>query len=139
MSKYTPACKPSFTVFLLLLITGCTTTTLWSGNTSKEYIKIIPKYKTDDVELALKETNRKYYCEELYASTYPNNKICFMEKQEALKLKEKIIATPEALATDVAASATITFNFFGYIILGEKMSSEKRRVQQKQAENPNSH
>jgi len=100
----------------LLLTTSCATTELWSGNSKDEYIKLLPKEESEDVELALKGSGKEYYCKDLYYSTHKNNKICYMKISEAKKskdLKVKFLKTPEAVVTDVGN----TIFFVGYAIV----------------------
>ena len=88
---------------VVLLISGCETTKLWNGSSDDEYIKVVPRSTNEDVEYALKERDRKYYCQALYASTYPNDKVCYAKMTNEDKVKNiqiKLLKTPEALALD---------------------------------------
>ena len=90
-------------VFLALIISGCETAKLWSGNADEEYVKVTPQSADEDVESALKRSGRAYYCQDLYASTHPNNKVCYAKLTTEDKIKKieiKLQKTPESLVVD---------------------------------------
>lgn len=92
-------------IFTLLALTlsGCETTKLWSNGGQHEYFEVIPKTPDEDVESALKQSGRGYFCQQLYASTYPNNKVCYATLTHEEKIKNieiKLRKTPETLAID---------------------------------------
>lgn len=97
-------------LFSLLLLYGCETTKLWRGEPGDEYIKVVPQSVNDDVESALSDSGRKYYCQQLYASTYPNDKICYAQLTAEDKVKNiqiKLFKTPDALAVDAGQTIKV--------------------------------
>jgi len=108
--------RVTFFFALLLLISGCETTKLWSGNPADEYIKVVPQSPDEDVELALKQSGRKYSCQDLYASSYPNNKVCYAAwtaDDRVKNIKVKLLKTPETLALDAGRTILVV----GYVTL----------------------
>lgn len=112
-----------FIVFsLALFLAGCETTKLWQGNPEQDFVKIIPTNSGDDVEVALKQSGREYYCQDLYASTHPNNKVCYAKLTTEDKIKQiqvKLLKTPETLAVD----AGHTIKVVGSVALNVLMHS----------------
>lgn len=96
--------------FLTLILFGCETTRLWSGGGQNECVEIIPKTSDEDVESALKQSGRGYFCQQLYASTHPNNKVCYatLTKEDKIKnIEIKLRKTPETLATDAGNTVKV--------------------------------
>jgi hypothetical protein len=93
-----------FAVFsIALLLAGCETTKLWKGNAQEDFVKIVSTSPNEDVEASLKQSDREYYCQVLYASTYPNNKVCYAKLTTKDKIKSiqiKLLKTPETLVVD---------------------------------------
>jgi hypothetical protein len=60
---------------LVVLLAGCESTSqLWTGKPEDAFVKVVPTTVDEDVEVALRQSGREYYCQHLYDSTYPNNK-----------------------------------------------------------------
>lgn len=116
-----------FIVFsLALILAGCETTKLWQENSGEDFVKIAPTNSDEDVEVALKESGREYYCQDLYASTHPNNKICYTKLTTEDKIKNiqvKLSKTPEMLAVD----AGHTIKVVGSVALNIIMHSGYRK------------
>jgi hypothetical protein len=116
-----------FIVFtLVLILCGCETTKLWRGDPADEFIKIVPATSDENVETALKASGREYYCQDLYASTHPNNKVCYARLTAEDKIKNtqvKLLKTPEALALD----AGHTIKVVGSVALNSIMLSGYHR------------
>ena len=102
-------------ISLMLLCSSCATTNLWlSGN--NEYVEIIPTTPDEDVEAALKDSGRGYFCQQLYASSHPNNKVCYatLTKEDKLRnIEIKLRKTPKTLVTD----AGNTIKVVGYVAI----------------------
>ncbi len=103
----------------LLSITGCETTKLWAGHDQEQYLKVVPSSPEEDVEAALKGSDREYQCTELYDSTYPNNKVCYIKVSPTEKIQSRLLKTPETLVTD----AGNTIKVVGYVLLSITMQS----------------
>lgn len=111
---------------LALLLTGCETTKLWRGEPADEFIKIVPTSPDEDVEAALQASGREHYCQTLYASTHPNNKICYARltaKDKLEKIQVKLLKTPEALAIDTGRTILVV----GQVTLVVLMHTDTRR------------
>lgn len=88
---------------MTIVISGCETAKLWSESPNGGFVKIVATTPEDDVEVALKQSGREYYCQDLYASTHPNNKVCFAKFTTEAKLQDtqvKLLKTPETLVLD---------------------------------------
>ena len=70
----------SLLLCIILAVTGCAANMSAQENISRDYVKVIPAYEGEDVELQLNELGKHYYCEVLYHSTHRNNKVCYVEK-----------------------------------------------------------
>jgi hypothetical protein len=96
--------------FLVLVLAGCETTKLWTENADRDFIKVVPTTPDEDVEVALEASGREHYCENLYDSSHPNNKICytkFTAEDKAKEIQVKLFKTPEALVTDAGHSIVV--------------------------------
>lgn len=93
-----------FIVFsLALFLAGCETTKLWQGTPDEDFVEIATTNPDEDVEVALKRSGREYYCQDLYATTRSNNKVCYVKLTTEDKIKNiqvKLLKTPETLAID---------------------------------------
>lgn len=107
-------------IFLALLsVTGCETAKLWTGNGKDQYVKVVPQSPDEDVEAALKESSREFQCKELYYSTHPNNKVCYVKVSAAENIQVKLLKTPETLVTDAGKTVEVV----GYVLLNIAMHS----------------
>ena len=129
------------TLFIMagLLLTGCTTTKLWSDEQSKHYVLVKPEHPGEDVETVLKASGRHYFCKPTRSSIHGANKVCYMAESEALTLQQKIIYTPEALAIDIIAPVVVTAYFVGFITLEMKMNDIRRQQTEKQVREQTEH
>jgi hypothetical protein len=106
--------------YLLLLLAGCETTKLWTGNPGEDFIKVVPTNPNEDVEAALKQSGREYYCQDLYASTHANNKVCYIELTTDDKIKQikvKLLKTPLTLAIDAGHTIKVVGSVTLYVII----------------------
>jgi hypothetical protein len=113
-------------ISLLFLMAGCETTKLWSGDPEEDFVKIAPTISNQDVEALLKQSGREYYCQNLYASTYPNDKVCYAKLTTEDKIKRihiKLLKTPETLIGDAGQ----TIKIVGYVALDIIMHSGYRK------------
>lgn len=97
-------------VCFVLLLAGCETTELWTEKPGEDFIKVVPAAADEDVEIALKQTGREYYCQSLYESSYPNNKVCYTRltsEDKIKKLQVRLFKTPESLAIDAGRTITV--------------------------------
>ncbi len=115
-----------FLVFILvIMLCGCETAKMWREKIPEKFIEIIPKSEAEDVEAALKESGREYYCQNFYASTYPNNKVCYVKiTQDAVDhIQIKLLKTPKTLVIDAATTIVV----IGYVAFDVLIHSDYHR------------
>jgi len=101
-----------FIIFSLLLV-SCATQQLWNKHNPYEYIKIQGPSSIEE-KISAKEVD--YFCKDIIYSSEGHEKVCYVEKTSAEKVKEwkiRLLETPVTVVKDMAVSATVV----GYIIL----------------------
>jgi hypothetical protein len=100
--------QPSKAILVLVIIIqtlGCATAKVWNDESQDKYVEVLPQDK-EDVEVALKASGKKYYCNKLYESRYPDLKDCYVKVDDD-RFKAKLYQTPKAVVTDVGNTIII--------------------------------
>ncbi|MDD0842439.1 hypothetical protein [Pseudomonas sp. Gutcm_11s] len=106
-------------LFTLLSIAGCETAELWQGKASDEYVKVVPQNPEEDVEAALQKGDRQFQCAQLYYSSQPSNKVCYVKVSPLENIQVKLLKTPETLVTDAGNTVKVV----GYVLLKAALQS----------------
>ena len=107
-------------LYFLLLLAGCETTKLWTGNPGDDFAKVEPTTPNEDVEAALKQSGREYYCQDSYASRYQINRVCYVKRtteDRIANLKVKLLKTPVTLAVDAGHTIIVVGSVALYLVV----------------------
>jgi hypothetical protein len=105
--------RQSFFIIFSLLLVSCATQQLWNAHNPYEYIKI---QGPSSIEEKISTKGVDYFCKDIVYSSEGHEKVCYVEKTSAEKIKEwniRLLETPVAVVKDMASAVTVV----GYVIL----------------------
>lgn len=94
-------------VLVALALASCATRQVWEGYT--ESVQVVSK-DGRDIEPGLRAAGLPYRCQEFSYSSYPGNKVCYVERARLERWKDlsiRFLRTPVALAQDAGVGVLI--------------------------------